>query len=368
MSPARRTRSRETSPIGYAIVAGAFAGALVLHALSMLLLGRLPGPKTRPTAAILRRHVARPSRLLVAAIALVVTLPALDLSTVTGDRTRHAVILVITGAVGWLAIALVGAGVEILADRLDISAPDNLRARRAKTQATIARGVAGVVIGFVTATAMLMTFAQVRTLGAGLLASAGIIGLVVGVAAQPTLSNLFAGVQIAITEPIRLDDVVVVEGEWGRIEEITFTYVVVASWDERRVVLPISYFTQTPFQNWTRHQAQVIGAVSLHVDYTAPLDDLRAELDRIVAETPLWDGRVVNLQATESHERTLELRVLASAADAPRAWDLRCLVRERLIDYLVRERPEALPRVRGEFAAVETAGAGPPIFAGRPSG
>ena len=167
------------------------------------------------------------------------------------------------------------------------------------------------------------------------------------IAAQPTLSNLLAGVQIAVTEPIRLDDVVVVEGEWGRIEEITFTYVVVASWDERRM-LPISYFTQTPFQNWTRRRAQVIGAVALHVDYTAPLDDLREELQRIVEESDLWDGRVVNLQATESHERTLVLRVLASAADAPRAWDAALPGRCAWLTTSA-HRPDALPRGREEF-------------------
>lgn len=264
--------------------------------------------------------------------------------------------LAVIASIGWLAVALVAAAVELLTARLDTSVSDNLRARRAKTQATIARGAAAMIIGFVTATAMLMTFDQVRTLGAGLLASAGVVGIVVGIAAQPTLANLLAGIQIAISEPIRLDDVVVVEGEWGRIEEITFTYVIVASWDERRVVLPISYFTQTPFQNWTRRRAQVIGSVTLQVDYTAPIEEMRAELERIVGESDLWDGRVVNLQATDSHERTLELRALASAADAPRAWDLRCLVRERLVDYLVRAHPQALPRTREELLVD---GAGP---------
>jgi hypothetical protein len=201
-----------------------------------------------------------------------------------------------------------------------------------------------------------MTFSQVRALGAGLLASAGVIGVIVGIAAQSTLANLLAGIQIAITEPIRLDDVVVVEDEWGRIEEITFTYVVVRVWDERRVVLPISYFTQTPFENWTRRRAQVMGAVHLHVDYTAPIEELREEVGRIVAGTDLWDGREIGLQATDTRDRTLELRIVASAADAPRAWDLRCLIRERLVDYLVRNHPGALPRVRDELIGAPLAG------------
>lgn len=314
----------------------------------MLLLARLPGPRARREAAVLRRHVANPSRVLVGAIALSATLPALGLEPLHEGRVRHAVTLLMIASIGWLAVGVVGAVCAILTERIDTSGPDNLRQRRAKTQATIARGLATVVIGFVTATAMLMTFPQVRALGAGLLASAGIIGVIVGVAAQSTLANLLAGVQIAITEPIRLDDVVVVEGEWGRIEEITFTYVVVRSWDERRVVLPISYFTQTPFENWTRRRAQVLGAVNLHVDYTAPLDELREELARVVEGSDLWDGRELGLQATDTKDRTLEVRIVASAADAPRAWDLRCLIRERLVDYLVRNHPDALPRVRDE--------------------
>jgi small-conductance mechanosensitive channel len=314
----------------------------------MLVLSRLPRPRGGDESSVIRRHVATPSRLLVAALAVLGTLPALELDPLPESRVRHALVLVMIGAIGWLIVAVIGAACEILTARIDTSGPDNLRQRRAKTQATIARGVASVVVGFVTATAMLMTFSQVRALGAGLLASAGIIGVIVGVAAQSTLANLLAGIQIAITEPIRLDDVVVVEGEWGRIEEITFTYVVVRSWDERRVVLPISYFTQTPFENWTRRRAQVMGAVYLHVDYTAPVDELREEVGRIVRDTDLWDGREIGLQATDTKDRTLELRIVASAADAPRAWDLRCHIRERLVDYLVTHHPGALPRVRDE--------------------
>jgi small-conductance mechanosensitive channel len=314
----------------------------------MLLLGRLAWPRGGHEAAVLRRHVANPSRFVVAAIAVTATLPALGLEPDAEARVRHVLVLLMIASVGWLVVGIIGAACAILTDRIDTSGPDNLRQRRAKTQATIARGVATVVVGFVTATAMLMTFSQVRALGAGLLASAGIIGVIVGVAAQSTLANLLAGVQIAITEPIRLDDVVVVEGEWGRIEEITFTYVVVRSWDERRVVLPISYFTQNPFENWTRKRAQVMGAVYLHVDYTAPVDELREELQRIVEESDLWDGREVNLQTTDTKDRTLELRIVASAADAPRAWDLRCHIRERLVDHLVRNHPGALPRIRDE--------------------
>jgi len=341
--------SLQDTLIALGIVAASVAGALLLVTALARALCRIPGRGARAAARIVHRHCRWPARVLVAAIALQVSLPALDLIDEAGDRVRHAVLLVIVGAVGWLAIALVGAAAEILAARLDVSVSDNLRARRARTQAMIARRVGAVVIGIVTVAAMLMTFSQVRTLGASLLASAGIVGLVVGIAAQQTLSNLLAGIQIAITEPIRLDDVVVVEGEWGRIEEITFTYVVVQVWDERRLVLPISYFTQTPFQNWTRRRSQVIGSVLLHVDYAVPIDELRAELDRIVEASALWDRRVVVLQATEAREQTLELRALVSAVDAPTAWDLRCEVRERLVAYLREHHPDALPRVRAEL-------------------
>jgi small-conductance mechanosensitive channel len=341
--------SLQDTLVAICAVAASVAGALLVLAVVARLLCRLPGRAARDAARIVHRHCRWPARVLVAGVALQASLPALELPEDAGDRVRHALLLAVIGAVGWLAIALVGAGTEILAGRLDLSVRDNLRARRAKTQATIARRVGAVVIGIVTAAAMLMTFAQVRTLGASLLASAGIIGLVVGIAAQQTLSNLLAGVQIAITEPIRLDDVVVVEGEWGRVEEITFTYVVVQLWDERRLVLPISYFTQTPFQNWTRRHSQVIGSVILHVDYAVPIDELRAELERVVEASGLWDGRVVVLQATEARESTLELRALVSAVDAGTAWDLRCEVRERLVAHLRERHPGALPRVRAEL-------------------
>ncbi len=278
-------------------------------------------------------------------------LPLLRLEPDVQRPIRHALVLVIIAAVGWLLVRIIGAAAEILSRRLNLDSPDNLRARRAQTQAMIAGRVSAVVIITITVAVMLTTFPQVRTLGASLLASAGIAGLVLGFAAQQALANLIAGVQIALAEPIRLDDVVVVEGEWGRIEEITFTYVVVRSWDQRRLVLPISYFTQTPFENWTRQRADLVGAVSLHVDYSAPLDELREELERTVTESPLWDGRTVGLQAVDAHERTIELRALVSGRSSGDVWDLRCAVRERLVGFLQRHHPGALPRVRAEVAA-----------------
>jgi small-conductance mechanosensitive channel len=191
-----------------------------------------------------------------------------------------------------------------------------------------------------------MSFATVRRIGAGLLTSAGIASVIVGFAAQRSLSNLLAGFQIAFTQPIRIDDVLVVEGEWGRVEEITFTNVILKIWDERRLVLPLGYFIEKPFQNWTRSSSQLLGTVFLYVDYTIPVEAIRTELARIVAGTPRWDGRVATVQVTDVKEHTLELRALVSAADASTAFDLRCEVREKLVTFIQANYPECLPKTR----------------------
>ena len=230
--------------------------------------------------------------------------------------------------------------------RVDVK--DNLAARKVRTQVMVLKKVAFVVIGVFTLALALMTFHSVRHVGTSILASAGIAGVIVGFAAQRSLSTLVAGLQIALTQPIRIDDVVIVENEWGRVEEITLTYVVVRIWDLRRLVVPIGYFLEKPFQNWTRVSADLLGTVMLYVDYTVPLKAMRRELDRILAQSPLWDGKVKVLQVTDAKERTLELRALVSAADASAAWDLRRLVREALVDFLQRRYPQCLPRIRAE--------------------
>jgi small-conductance mechanosensitive channel len=204
-------------------------------------------------------------------------------------------------------------------------------------------------IGVFALASMLMVFESARQFGASILASAGIAGIIVGFAAQQSIATLLAGFQIAMTQPIRVDDVVIVENEWGRIEEITLTYVVVRIWDLRRLVLPITYFIERPFQNWTRSSADILGTVFLHADYSVPLDALRAELTRILAASPYWDGKVNVLQVTDAKEHTLEIRALASAADASLAWDLRCEVREKLIEFLQRHHPESLPQLRASI-------------------
>lgn len=230
---------------------------------------------------------------------------------------------------------------------MDIS--DNLRARKVRTQLTLIRRILTVIIVMLAVAAMLMTFEGIEQLGKGLLASAGIAGVVIGFAAQRTLGTFVAGMQIAFTQPIRVDDVVIVEGEWGRIEEITLTYVVVKIWDLRRLILPINYFIEKPFQNWTRVSADILGTVFLYVDYTVPLEAIRQELTRLLKDHKLWDGKVNVVQVTNATERTVEVRLLVSAKDAGSAWDLRCDLREKMIDFLQREYPDALPRIRAEL-------------------
>jgi len=245
---------------------------------------------------------------------------------------------------------LIGAGLEIALERHDVTAADNYLARRVHTQWRVIGRIASVLVWVVGISAALMTFEAVASFGRGLLASAGIGALVVGLAAQRSLGNFIAGVQIALTQPIRLDDVVIVEGEWGRVEEIATTYVVLRLWDERRLVVPFSTLLEKPFQNWTRTRADIIGSVFLHVDYGVDLDALRHALrDACEASGGLWDGRVRVLQVTDANRQGLELRALVSAADAARAWDLRCLVRERLVAWLREHQPHALPRTRVEL-------------------
>ena len=217
-----------------------------------------------------------------------------------------------------------------------------------QTQIRVLGRVLIFVVVLVTVAAVMMAIPSIRHIGVSVFASAGIAGIAVGLAARPALGNLIAGIQIAVTQPIRLDDVVVVEGEWGRIEEIHLTFVVVRIWDLRRLILPISYFIEKPFQNWTRTTADILGTVILHVDYKVPVDAIRAELGRALRESKHWDGKVEVVHVVDCTDRAMQVRLLMSAADSSNAWELRCEMRERLIGYLQREYPESLPRIRVE--------------------
>ncbi|TWH14860.1 MULTISPECIES: mechanosensitive ion channel family protein [Pseudoxanthomonas] len=261
----------------------------------------------------------------------------------------HLLRLAVFGCFTWLLVRIVGAVEASILRHNPMEVADNLHARRIQTQTRVlSRVVQGGII-LLGAALALMTFPAVRQVGATLLASAGIAGLVAGIAARPVFGNLIAGLQIALAQPIRLDDVVIVEGEWGRIEEITSTYVVVRIWDERRMVVPLSWFIENPFQNWTRRTAQMLGTAFLWLDYRTPMEEVRTELQRICNEDPRWDGRVCIAQVTETGEHVMQVRLLVSARDSGEAFDLRCAVRERMIDFLVRHHPYALPRLRAQI-------------------
>jgi small-conductance mechanosensitive channel len=288
-----------------------------------------------------------PLRFIVPLLLLSLALPAVpEVGPAAQSLLRHVLSVAVIGAITWLAIALVDAATLVVMNRYDVARPDNLEARRIHTQALVLeRTIVGLIV-LLGLAAALMTFPRIREIGASLLVSAGVAGLAIGLAARPVLENLIAGLQLAFTQPIRVDDVVIVEDEWGRVEEITATYVVVRIWDERRLIVPFSRFISQSFQNWTRRSASILGTVFIYADYTVPVPVLRDELQRLCAASEWWDGRVCNLQVTNAGEQTLELRALVSAADSGRAWDLRVHLREQLVAFLQRNHPDCLPRTR----------------------
>jgi small-conductance mechanosensitive channel len=307
-----------------------------------------------PVVSDLARRGRRPFRILAVLVALIAVLGS---ATGVGEwrgPTVHALGLALVATVAWLLAVGVRVVEDLALARYDVEVVDNRHARRVRTQVSLLRRLVVVLIGVLAAAAMLLTFPAARAAGASILASAGVISIVAGLAAQTSLANVFAGLQLAFTDAIRVDDVVVVEGEFGRIEEITLTYVVVHVWDDRRMVLPSTYFTTTPFANWTRTGSALLGAVELDVDWSVPVDRMRAELDRLVDGHPLWDGRTSVLQVTDAVGSTVRVRALVSGRDAGTLWDLRCHVREGLVQWLQQE-GVGLPRVRVESSAPERA-------------
>ena len=250
----------------------------------------------------------------------------------------------------WLAIAAIAAAQRRVLRKYPVDIEDNLEARRVQTQARVLGRLAQFVVGLVGISLALMTFPAVRQLGTTLLASAGIIGLVAGIAAKPVFGNLIAGLQLALSQPIRLDDVVIIENEWGRVEEITSTYVVVRIWDERRLVVPLQWFIEHPFQNWTRSTAQLLGDATLWLDYRVPMGAVREQLQQICENDPRWDGRVCVAQVTDADRHAIQVRLLVSARNSGELFDLRCAVRECMLAFLEREHPAALPRLRADLA------------------
>ena len=279
-------------------------------------------------------------------IQLVVSLAPDELDAIARVRLGTQIAMLV--ALTWFGVRSVrGLAAGVIAMH-PLDAQDNLRARQVVTQTRVLANIGVVFVGAIGASLVLMTFPSLRQVGTSLLASAGVAGIVAGFAARSVLSNLMAGLQIALTQPMRLDDVLIVAGEWGRVEEIRGSYVVIRIWDERRLIVPLQWFIENPFENWTRSSAQILGTVFLWLDYRTPLEPLRNELQRIVPLSPAWDGRVAKVQVTDANERTILVRLLVSAASSGQAFELRCFVRESMIDFIQREYPDCLPRIRAE--------------------
>lgn len=330
------------------------AGAVVVALLVAVLIGALVRTvaKKSALAADLARRSRRPLRavLIVIAVwvALAISVPDADWQSSWMRAIGHVLLIALIAAATWLVGTLAFVVEDLALQRYRVDVKDNRHARRVRTQVQLLRRITVAVLVVVGVAAVLLTFPGVSAFGASLLASAGLLSVVAGLAAQSSLANVFAGLQIAFTDGIRVDDVVIVEDQWGRIEEITLTYVVVHIWDDRRLILPSTYFTQTPFENWTRRAAELLGTVEIDVDWQVPVDELRAELNRLLADTDLWDHRVGILQVTDAVGGVVRLRALASAVDAPTLFDLRCYLREGLVSYLQRNAPQGLPRTRIE--------------------
>jgi small-conductance mechanosensitive channel len=324
--------------------------SLVLHWILFFGLGRI----TRTSSVLLKSIIAScsaPLRLAFPLFAIDLAMPALEFRPSVSAAFEHVLTLLEVAAVIWTlwALAFVLSDALIAYYETTATEADTFKARRIVTQIHVFRRVLLVVIVILALGIMLRSFHWGRELGSSILASAGIAGIAVGLAARPTIENLVAGVQLAITQPMRIEDVVIVEGQWGWIEEITTTYVVVRIWNLQRLILPLTYFIQHPFQNWTRRSAELMGTVYIYADYTIPVPAVREALNEMVKDIPEWDGKVCVLQVTDATEHTIQMRALVSAADSSKLWNLRVAVRERLVEFLQRNYPHCLPRARAEL-------------------
>jgi len=331
------------------VVIASLAAAGLVSWLSDLGLRRAARGRFAPFLTRLHTSARRPWTVLLFVGALLLAYPLAGLAGGAYDVIRHVLVIVLILVAAWLAIRLLSIAEDAAFRRFPIDVADNRRMRRARTQVGLLRRLIASIVVLSALGAALMTFSALRALGASLLASAGIVGVVVGLAAQSTLSHVLAGLQLVFTDTLRLDDVIVVEGEWGRVEEIRLTHVVLYLWDQRRLILPTTRFTTEPFQNWTRHEARVLGAINLYLDYATPVHELRTYVQQVIEGSPLWDRREWQMQVVDLTPSTIVVRILVSAADAPSAWDLRCDIRESVVEFMRREYPQALPRVRAEL-------------------
>jgi small-conductance mechanosensitive channel len=342
--------------IGIVLGCAALLAGLFTHTIFFWLLAKLRhrSVKDVPVLRIVMQRVRRPALAIVLITAFGPVLPFVGVPAVYLPSVAKAAGILWFFALGWLMVSAVYTVEDLMMLRYDISSADNLKARRVRTQLQLLRRMAIILLLVIDAGLILSLFrdSQIWHYGAGLLASAGLASLVLATAAKSTAENMLAGLQIALTEPIRLDDVVIVEGEWGKIEEITTTYVVVAIWDYRRLVVPLTYFIEKPFQNWTRERADLMGTSFLYVDYSVPVPALRAELTRLLEASPLWDRKINACQVTNLSEHTMEIRCLLSARNAGDQFDLRCIIREGMIEFIQKNYPDAFPRTR--FSAIST--------------
>lgn len=338
--------------LALAVLGAVLLGALSAHWVGFKLLHRSTGTGSSIRGSLVRR-MRTPIGIIMPTVGTEIALALLPIGDPLRNWLLHAVGIAITCAVAFLFVRLTYVVEDVVLERHRLDTADNLRARQLHTQIQILRRITVVAVSVVAAAVVLLSFSAVRVAGASLLASAGLIGLVTGLAARPTVANVIAGIQIALSQPIRVDDVVVVEGQWGRIEQIALTYVVVRLWDLRRLVLPIVYFVEHPFENWTRSTADIIGWAYLEVDHTAPVGALREKLHEILAASPNWDGHVWNLQVSNAGPSTIQLRAMMSSPSSSASWDLQCEVREKLVAFLRDDHPHALPRLRTEAAVAE---------------
>lgn len=299
-----------------------------------------------PVTVALVRRTARPAAYIFPLLAVLAIVPTIGIDEHWKGRTSHVTGLLVIAAIAWACVALLRLWGDVVVARHRIDVADNLIARQLGTRVDILVRTATLLVSLLALGAMLMTFPQIRALGTTLLASAGLIGIVAGIAARPIFENLVAGLQLAFAQPIRIDDVVVVNGYWGKIEEIHMTYVVIEVWDLRRLVVPLSWFINNPFENWTRREAALIGEVHLVADWTLDVGALRAELPHMLAQTPLWDGKVQSCQVVDATDKGIDVRVLVSARNSGDLWDLRCFVREAIVAYVRERQPAAFPRTR----------------------
>ncbi|MCT7377499.1 mechanosensitive ion channel family protein [Chelativorans salis] len=336
----------------FLILSVALAAALVLHWLLHRFLIRFVAPRDLFWRSLVAR-TTNALRLAFAVGGLALAAPLAPLPETVARILHHVLLIGFIAIVMRLAQLAMHIFTTLHLRRFKLDAEDELLARKHVTQMRILQRIAGMLILILGIGAMLMTFDTVRQYGISLLASAGAAGIVVGLALQPMLKNLFAGIQLAVTQPIRIDDALVVEGEYGNVEEITSTYVVVRAWDRRRLIIPLNYFIERPFQNWTRDETALIGVVFFYVDFSVPVAVLRKKAEEIVRASPLWDGETFAVQVTDLRETTMEVRVLASGADSGDVFSLKCDIREQLIAFLATNYPQSLPRFRAETDASE---------------